>query len=66
VIATVREISASTGRLPLIVVGGIKSADDVLQILDAGATLVQSYTLLAEQGPAGMKKMILSLTSSTP
>ncbi len=66
VVATVREISASTSRLPLIVVGGIKSADDVLQILDAGATLVQCYTLLVEQGPVGMKKMILSLTSSTP
>ncbi|RKZ71097.1 MAG: hypothetical protein DRQ48_04655 [Gammaproteobacteria bacterium] len=64
VITTVRKISALTDQLPLIVVGGIKSADDVLQILDAGASLVQCYTLLVEQGPAGMKKMILSLASS--
>ena len=65
VIATVREISASTSRLPFIVVGGIKTADDVLQILDAGANLVQCYGLLVEQGPVGMKKMILSLVAST-
>jgi dihydroorotate dehydrogenase len=62
VIATVREISASTNQLPLIVVGGIKKADDMFQILNAGAKLVQCYTLLAEQGPAEMKKMIRELT----
>jgi len=62
VITTVGEISALTKQLPLIVVGGIKSAVDALQILNAGANLVQCYTLLAEQGPAEMKKMIRKLT----
>jgi dihydroorotate dehydrogenase len=62
VIATVREISALTNQLPLIVVGGIKTADDALQILNAGANLVQCYTLLVEQGSAEMKKMISKLT----
>lgn len=62
VIATVCEISALTNQLPLIVVGGIKTADDVLQILNAGANLVQCYTLLVDQGPAEMEKMIRKLT----
>jgi len=62
VIETVREISTLTNQLPLIVVGGIKKADDMFQILNAGAKLVQCYTLLAEQGPAEMKKMIRELT----
>lgn len=62
VIATVREISTLTNQLPLIVVGGIKTANDVLQILKAGANLVQCYTLLVVQGPAEMKKMIRKLT----
>ena len=60
--ATVREISALTNQLPLIVVGGIKTADDALQILNAGANLVQCYTFLVDQGPAEMKKMIRKLT----
>ena len=62
VIATVCEISALTYQLPLIVVGGIKTADDALQILNAGANLVQCYTLLVDQGPVEMKKMIRKLT----
>ncbi len=64
VIATVCEISALTYQLPLIVVGGIKTADDALQILNAGANLVQCYTLLVDQGPVEMKKMIRKLTLS--
>lgn len=62
VIEAVREISVLTNHLPLIVVGGIKTADDALQLLNAGANLVQCYTLLVEQGPAEMKKMICNLT----
>lgn len=62
VIATVGEISALTNQLPLIVVGGIKTADDMLQILNAGANLVQCYTLLVDQGPTEIIKMIRKLT----
>lgn len=62
VITTVREISALIKELPLIIVGGIKTADDALQILNAGASLVQCYSLLVDRGPAEMKKMIDKLT----
>lgn len=58
---TVSRISTLTNKLPLIVVGGIKSADDVMQILNSGAHLVQCYTLLVEQGPLQTRKMIVRL-----
>lgn len=40
------------GRLPIIGVGGIQSADDALRMLDAGASLIQVYTGLIYQGMA--------------
>lgn len=40
------------GRLPVIGVGGIASADDALEKLQAGARLVQLYTGLVYGGPA--------------
>ena len=39
------------GRLPVIGVGGILTPDDALQLLDAGASLVQLYTGLVYRGP---------------
>ena len=62
VVATVGEISTLMNQRPLIIVGGIKTEDDVLQILKAGASLVQCYSLLVDQGQAEMKKMIRKLT----
>jgi dihydroorotate dehydrogenase len=47
-----RRLRARAGdRLLLVSVGGIESADDVLERLRAGATLVQIYTALIYQGP---------------
>jgi dihydroorotate dehydrogenase len=46
------------GQLPLIGVGGIRSATDVQAKLDAGAVLVQVYTGLVYEGP-GMAGRIL-------
>lgn len=40
------------GRLPLIGVGGITSAEDAYAKIRAGASLVQLYTALVFQGPA--------------
>ena len=39
------------GRLPIIGVGGVKTAADVQAKLDAGASLVQLYTSLIYEGP---------------
>lgn len=41
----------SAGRLPIIGVGGISTADDVRATLDAGADLVQLYSALVYEGP---------------
>jgi dihydroorotate dehydrogenase len=41
----------SEGKLPLIAVGGIMSVEDALNMLDAGATLIQLYTGFIYEGP---------------
>ncbi|BCJ74158.1 dihydroorotate dehydrogenase (quinone) [Catellatospora sp. IY07-71] len=40
------------GRLPIIGVGGLMSADDAARMFDAGASLVQLYTGFIYHGPA--------------
>ena len=40
------------GRLPIVAVGGICSADDAARMFDAGASLVQLFTGLVYRGPA--------------
>ena len=39
------------GRMPLIGVGGVASADDAYAKIRAGASLVQLYTALVFEGP---------------
>ncbi len=47
----VRRLHAETGgRMPLIGVGGIFTAEDALERIEAGATAVQLYTALAYEG----------------
>ncbi len=49
--------SKSQGAFPIIGVGGIHSADDAIEKLDAGASLVQLYTGFIYEGPALVKKI---------
>jgi len=42
---------ATSGRLPIIGVGGIRDADTAARKLDAGASLVQVYTGMIYEGP---------------
>jgi dihydroorotate dehydrogenase len=49
------------GRVPVISVGGISTADDVQQRLDAGASLVQVYTGWIYQGPMMMRDIARGL-----
>jgi dihydroorotate dehydrogenase len=42
----------SEGKLPIIAVGGIMRVEDALNMLDAGATLIQIYTGFIYEGPA--------------
>lgn len=47
----------SNGQLKIIAVGGINSADDAIEKLTAGASLVQIYTGLIYEGPTLVKKI---------
>ena len=47
----------SKGTIPMIAVGGIHSAQDALDKLDAGASLVQLYTGFIYEGPALVKSI---------
>jgi dihydroorotate dehydrogenase len=53
-----RAYARSGGRLPIIGVGGIRSAEDAWEKLRAGASLVQVYTGLVYEGP-GLVRDIL-------
>jgi dihydroorotate dehydrogenase len=58
----VKYISVKTnGRLPLIASGGIFSAADAKEKMDAGATLVQVWTGFIYEGPATVKKICKGL-----
>ena len=47
----------SNGKIPLIGVGGIASAEDAIEKLEAGASLVQVYSGFIYEGPALVKKI---------
>lgn len=47
----------SEGKLPIIAVGGIMSVEDALNMLDAGATLIQLYTGFIYEGPGLARKI---------
>ncbi len=49
------------GKLPIIGVGGIFTAADAWQKINAGASLVQIYTGWAYQGPGMVREILLSL-----
>ncbi len=55
----VRYIHGKTeGQVPIIGVGGIMSEQDALNMLEAGATLIQVYTGFIYNGPAFAKKIL--------
>lgn len=51
----------TSGRLPIIGVGGIFSPEDVVAKLEAGSTLVQVYTGLVYEGPKMAGRILRSL-----
>jgi dihydroorotate dehydrogenase len=60
--AIIRQITKLTGgKLPVIGVGGVSTAADVREKLDAGATLIQIYTGLVYQGPGMAGKILRDL-----
>jgi len=61
-LATLRRAAhAARGRLALWASGGVFSADDVLQRLEAGADLVQVYTAFVYEGPLLVPRLLADL-----
>jgi len=61
-LATLRRAAARAGgRLALWASGGIFTADDVLERLEAGADLVQVYTALVYEGPLFVPRLLADL-----
>jgi dihydroorotate dehydrogenase len=52
---------ATGGRLPLVGVGGIFTAEDAYARIRAGASLVQIYTALVYEGPGLVRRMLRGL-----
>lgn len=59
VVAAIHRLTA--GRLPIVGVGGLFTADDVRAMLDAGATLVQLYTGFVYGGPLTVRRICRGL-----
>ncbi|WP_432493255.1 quinone-dependent dihydroorotate dehydrogenase [Kineococcus gypseus] len=64
-VQVLRRLSARAGdRLTLVSVGGVESADDVRERLEAGASLVQSYTAFVYEGPGWARRVLSDLAAS--
>ncbi len=50
-------LAASAGRIPVVGVGGIESADQVQDLLEAGCVAVQLYSSLIFQGPGLIRRL---------
>jgi dihydroorotate dehydrogenase len=55
----------SNKAFPIIGVGGIHSAEDALEKIDAGADLLQIYTGFVYEGPALIKRINRALLNRT-
>ena len=56
-LAIVRHIRAQLPHMPIIGVGGIFTADDAWEMMQAGADLLQVYTGIIYEGPMLAKKL---------
>lgn len=58
---TVRLAEVIAGRMPIIGVGGIHSAESANARIEAGSTLIQLYSSLIYQGPKVIKEIVNSI-----
>ena len=63
-LAVIRRVhERSAGKLTIIGVGGIESADDAWEMLRAGASLVQVYTAFLYEGPGFARALVRGLSA---
>lgn len=66
-IAVVKHVARNVnGLTPIIAAGGISAADDVRQMIDAGASLVQIFTALVYEGPFVVRTLARALAQYEP
>lgn len=58
------DLKIKVDDFPFIVVGGIRSTEDAQQLIYSGASLVQTYTSLVQQGPIETRQMIAKLVDN--
>ena len=58
-----RAFQRSAGKLPIIGVGGIASAEDAWEKIQAGASLVQIYTGFIYEGPPLVRALLTGLST---
>ena len=56
----------TNGAWPIIGVGGISTARDAQEKLDAGATLLQAYSAFVFEGPSLVRNVVDGLASTSP
>ncbi len=61
---TIKRIVPSLSGLPLIGCGGVRTSRDALQMVEAGASLVQTYTGLIYEGPWLIRHIVDALKAS--
>jgi dihydroorotate dehydrogenase len=59
---TRRIYDLTDGRVPVVGVGGIETADDAYARIRAGASLLQTYTALVYYGPGVVRRILRGLT----
>jgi dihydroorotate dehydrogenase len=59
-VGRLREVTA--GRIPIIGVGGVSTGEHALQMLDAGASLVEVYTGFIYRGPFTVRRICEEMT----
>ena len=59
-----RLAARTRGSLVLVSVGGIETAQDIAERLDAGASLVQAYTAFIYEGPGWARRVLGELAAS--
>ncbi|MFA5444631.1 MAG: quinone-dependent dihydroorotate dehydrogenase [Bacteroidales bacterium] len=66
VLSIIRYIHAKTdGNLPVIGVGGIMSPEDAVEMLKAGASLIQVYSGFIYEGPGIVRKILKHINKNT-
>jgi dihydroorotate dehydrogenase len=56
----------TTGKLPIIAVGGIMTVADAVNMIEAGADLIQLYTGYIYRGPFFVKRILKALMKTKP